>query len=123
MWSKLLGAICTWVAYHFGDKRQAEIRREKLKEESRRIDHAAHTGDEDAVNAVLNDRLPLILFVAGALLFAQGCSSKAPAVVYVNEPDRAYVMEREGVAGWWVPNGQMSYLLQLKQKALRCTCQ
>ncbi len=121
-------AICNATAEFFKWKNNPwRIEREKAALEQERqekaqaladaIEREVREHDADAVNRRLQDALRMVWLttaLAAALLAVHGCAGRT---VYVNEPDRAYPMERNGVLGWWVPDGEMSKKLKLLEEA------
>lgn len=107
---KSILAIIAAIAQHLASPAREKAKKQKTRET---IEAEVRRGDEKSVNARLKRNLAII----GALLLIGGCA--APEVVYVNEPDRAWRMEREGIPGWWLPDGLLAPILHSLET---CTC-
>ncbi len=110
-------ALFAYVTYWFSPKQVAKREKEAADTAADQIEDDVHTGDEDAVNRRLHDTLrcawltvALMALWLATMAMVVGCVQQR--TVYVNEPDRVYRMERNGVSGWWVPDGRMTQMLQ-----------
>ncbi len=120
----LLKALALLVANWFGYKSTAVAqRRATVKDKAKRqrevdakvvdIQKAVNSGDEDAVNKML-ERLGMVLVIASTLLVA-GCRTPEKPVVYIPESARAIRLEPGKLfdppgLGWYVPDARMTKL-------------
>ena len=109
--SSLFAAIAAW----FGWKASPEGAKAAQADRQARIDadvatttEAVRKGDEDAVNAKLQQLLKLVA-VLGCLELA-GCT--ATTVVYVPESEQAVRLQMAGKPGWWLPDSVMARLME-----------
>lgn len=85
----------------------------KIEEKIDEVNDAVDNNDVDKINVIINRiLLPFILF--SSLVF-NGCITKY-VPVYVQEDEKVIYEEKDGKAGFWVPQSTMRKLLTYKVK-------
>lgn len=96
---------------------RARAKKQKVRAE---IEHEVRSGDEDAVNRRLEETLKNVVIPLLLIIGLGGCGPSKPQIVYVNEPNRVCRMDKDGVSGWWVPDGRY---IEMQEKIQNCVCQ
>lgn len=106
----LINAISSIVSWFFSPKQIAKREDAEVQKVQNDKDAAVLKGDEDKVNARINDILKVVV-LSGLLLAVAGCCTPNPSVAYIQDSDKVVFMAKDGRPGWWVPTKVFGKLL------------
>ncbi|OHD21741.1 MAG: hypothetical protein A2Y38_14505 [Spirochaetes bacterium GWB1_59_5] len=106
-------AVLKWF---FSDRQVAKREKAAVEADIQAGTDAIARGDEDEVNRRLKKMMlkdVAILTIPAVLAFAPGCATR---VCYIPQEQRAVRIEREGVKGWFVPDGVFALLMEKAER-------